>query len=220
MEWFGYALSDFLLFAPETYWRLFERTNTSLWPLHVPLMLALIALTSFAVRGWPHAALVLGLGLAMAWALISYAFLETHYLPINWVIASVIPLAWAQVVLLIVLGPGLRFDPRHHARLALGLVALAMVYPFIGLAMGRPIAQAEVAGLSPDPTAILTLGLLGLAHPGYRRQVLSILPSCWCALSAITLLAMDEPTGWLLLCALAAAIAMLLQKRGPVQTPN
>jgi hypothetical protein len=31
-EWWTYALSDFLLFSPRTYYRLIERHNAAVWP--------------------------------------------------------------------------------------------------------------------------------------------------------------------------------------------
>ena len=46
-EWWTYSLTDFLLFSPDTYWRLFERYNEAIWPLQIgaaALGLALFAL--------------------------------------------------------------------------------------------------------------------------------------------------------------------------------
>ena len=39
-EWESYRLSDFLLFSPRTYWRLFELHNEALWPLPLLAMKA------------------------------------------------------------------------------------------------------------------------------------------------------------------------------------
>ena len=39
-EWWTYRPSDFLLFSPRTYYRLFELYNAEVWPGHV-LALAL-----------------------------------------------------------------------------------------------------------------------------------------------------------------------------------
>jgi hypothetical protein len=33
-EWWSYTLSDFLLFSPRTYYRLFELHNAEWWPAH------------------------------------------------------------------------------------------------------------------------------------------------------------------------------------------
>ena len=32
--WLSYSLSDFLLFTPHTYYRLFELYNRAIWPVH------------------------------------------------------------------------------------------------------------------------------------------------------------------------------------------
>ena len=39
-EWWTYRPSDFLLFAPRTYYRLFELYNSDIWPVHVVALLA------------------------------------------------------------------------------------------------------------------------------------------------------------------------------------
>ena len=40
-EWWTYRPSDFLMFAPRTYWRLFELHNEAWWPAQPLLVLAL-----------------------------------------------------------------------------------------------------------------------------------------------------------------------------------
>ena len=34
-EWWTYTLSDFLLFSPRTYYRLFEIYNAAIWPAQI-----------------------------------------------------------------------------------------------------------------------------------------------------------------------------------------
>lgn len=54
--WLTYSLDDFLLFSPETYFRLLERHNAALWPLHV-LMLGVgggIGIPILLRTGWRH----------------------------------------------------------------------------------------------------------------------------------------------------------------------
>jgi len=206
-EWLDYSLADFLLFAPGTFWRLFELMNAAIWPLTllVPAVLAGVAVT--AVLGRRPAAWAVGLTLASSWAGLALLFLGTHYAPINWAVSWIIPFAWVQATLTIALVPGLRFDPRAtRPWLAYGFIAVAMAYPIIGVLAGRPFAQAEIAGLAPDPTALLTVGLLGLVRPNWRLPVLLVLPTGWMLFSAATLFAMDEPSAWVI----AAALPMVL----------
>jgi hypothetical protein len=62
-----------------------------------------------------------------------------------------------------------------------------LLQPLAAPLFGRPPAQAEVAGVAPDPTAIATLGLcllLPLRGPG---GVALVIPSLWLAFSALTL---------------------------------
>ena len=52
-EWWTYGLSDFLMFSPDTYWRLVERYNRALWPLQLGVVAAgslLVALAAVLER--------------------------------------------------------------------------------------------------------------------------------------------------------------------------
>ncbi|HWI77876.1 MAG TPA: hypothetical protein VNS31_01680, partial [Ramlibacter sp.] len=59
----------------------------------------------------------------------------------------------------------------------IGLAAAAggvLLYPLVGLLSGRPIMEAELFGLMPDPTALTTLGLLfalGMRHRGWLALI-------------------------------------------------
>ena len=49
-EWWSYSLSDFLMFSPRTYYRLFELYNLALWPWHIAgLALGLVVLALWPV---------------------------------------------------------------------------------------------------------------------------------------------------------------------------
>lgn len=214
-DWREYRLGDFLLFSPETYWRLFELHNAALWPVHVAAMLALALLFRGAVAGWRWTGVAVGVGLAAAWACVTWIFLAQRYAPINWAIGHVTPFGWAEAGLLLLAGPALSFRDRRAADTAAGIVltGLALAYPALGVLAGRPILQSEVAGLAPDPTAVATLGLLALARPGWPRFALTLLPALWLVLSAATLVAMGAVMGWLPLAAVTVAILPRLSRR-------
>ena len=178
--WFDYGAEDFLLFTPETYWRLFELHNKALWPVQPVVMALLVVLSIAAARGWRRAGLAVGIAFAASWGFVAHGFLATRYAPINWAVDYVIPFFWIEAALLAVLAPRLRFGLTGTGpKIGAVLIALAIVYPALGLIAGRPLVQVEIAGLMPDPTAIATLGLLGLAGRGWPRLALAIIPACW-----------------------------------------
>lgn len=211
--WLDYSLADFLLFSPEAYWRLFELTNGAVWPLHFVILGVLVSMVAAAAFGWRYGGLATGLCLAICWALVAHLFFAKHYEQINWSIAWVTPVAWVQVCLLIVLAPRLQYTVISATLLfQSGLVVLALTYPLVGALADRPLAQSEIAGLAPDPTALLTIGMVTLARPDWRALALSALPIGWIIFSAATLLAMREPTAWVHLITLGMAARMLLRR--------
>ena len=81
-------------------------------------------------------------------------------------------------------------DPTSRIGFALFLYALA-IHPLIAPLTGRPITQAEIFGLAPDPTAIATLGILLAAE----RPSLGLfaIPVLWCLITGMTLWTMESP---------------------------
>jgi len=172
----------------------------------IAALLGLLALPVL-IRGHPlHIRAVLVLS-ALA-CLGAAQFLAARYAPINW---PVIYAAWGfgvQAVLLAALAVLGRWtwSVRRGAGAVLGwglLVHATILHPLIGLAFGRPLAQAEIVGIAPDPTAIACLGLLTLVWPGRAGLVVGLIPVVWCVASAVTLLALGEPQGWVIIGALS-----------------
>jgi len=91
------------------------------------------------------------------------------------------------------------------------------LYPLIAPALGRPWVQSETFGITPDPTAIATLGILLLARGRFRWE-LSVVPLIWCALSAATLWAMDSFDA--LVPALAGCLVVLIAIRKSEPEPG
>jgi hypothetical protein len=212
-EWWTYRPSDFLLFAPRTYYRLVEAYNAESWPWQAVALAAALVLVALAWRRAHHAGRIVALALAVAWGAIAWRFHWERYATINWAAAYFAGAFALQAALLAWTGlvGGLDYGGtsrrRRYTGLALVVTALA-VLPFAALAAGRPWRQLEVAGLSPDPTAILTLGLLLIARraSGWLYAV----PVLWCLASGLTLWTMKAPDAFiLLLVALAAAAAAL-----------
>lgn len=172
--WWGvgssYRPSDFLMFSPRVYWRLFELANAASWPLQPAVLTAGALWCVLAVRATDagrrrvlaRAAL---LAIAAAWGWVGYAFVHRLYAAVNWG-AAPFALAFAAQALamsaLALAASGIDLHangPRRRAGLA--LLAWALVgQPLLGALAGRPSAQWEVIGVAPDPTLVATFGML------------------------------------------------------------
>jgi Family of unknown function (DUF6064) len=220
-EWWSYRPSDFLMFAPRVYWRLFELVNEAAWPLQ-PLLLAAGLAGAWALARGSHWPALAG-GLAAAWGLVAVLFVQQRYVPINWAAGFALP----AIGLLVLLLPALGWQARGGARpgpwarrvaLALALWAL-LLHPLLAPLAGRPWAQAELPGLAPDPTALFTLALLlALPRPAGRgwRALTTLawaVPLAWCCFSGFTLATMGAPQA--LVPLLGAAAALLTPRAQP-----
>ncbi|GLS28342.1 hypothetical protein SAMN04488498_11593 [Mesorhizobium albiziae] len=215
-EWWTYRPEDFLLFSPRVYWRMFELHNEALWPLHLITLAAGAAILVLAL--WrPHGhGLWIALILAALWGFVGWSFLWDRYAAINWAIAYVSPAFWLQAVLLAVVGAGggVAFDRRDiTAWLGLALAVLAIVaYPLLPSLFGRPWTTAEVFGIAPDPTAIVTLGFLLIARGGLVLLLLPI-PLLWLLLSGLTLHIMGDTQAWLPFAVAGVSFILVVLRR-------
>ena len=214
-DWLGYSLRDFLMFGPEVYWRLFSLHNQALWPLPAVALAAGIGVLLLLAYSDRPLRPTIGLALGLGWAGATH-FLATRYAPINWPLDYAVWAFGAQAVMAALSINSRALDAARPVsgmarRIGLGLVAYSvLLHPLIGLGFGRPLAQAEIIGLAPDPTVIASLGLLLLMGRSWWRAALSVIPVIWCVVSAVTLLALGEAQGWVLLGALGIWTAGLL----------
>lgn len=216
-EWWSYRLSDFLLFSPRTYYRLFELYNSAIWPAQAVSVLLGLLMLVLARRGGPIAGPAVAAILAACWVWVAIAFHLDRYATINWAASWAAAAFLAQAALLVwagVIGGRLsaptRLDAAGRAGVGIFLFAL-LVQPAIGLLLGRPWRQAEIFGIAPDPTAIGTLGLL-LALAGPSRWTLMVLPALWCAATGATLWAMSAPDAWVAPVAALLALALVVRQ--------
>ena len=234
-DWLSYRPSDFLMFSPRTYWRLFELHNLAWWPLQVLALAAGAAGAVAVARAGAVAQRAVPWMLAAAWGFVAWYFHAERYAPINW---AAVGLAWlfaAQALVLVGLaslpavpvlagtsGAHLQrghwrnagaAPQRRWAAVALWLFALVL-YPCLAPLQGRPFAQSEVLGLAPDPTVVATLAWLlatsGRAPTEVWRRLFRI--AAWAlalaaaAASAATLATMGEPQALGLVVAIVLAI--------------
>lgn len=192
-EWWTYELADFKMFSPATWWRLVELYNQAFWPQ--PLAVTLVAAAAWVATAWrlPRADRFVLLALAAMWCWVAWAF---HWQRLQQIHLAAPYLAGAAALQGALLGAAAllawRAAPREGipavraAGLVLAFCAIAG-YPWVGLLFGRPLAQAEMIGWMPDPTALGTLGLV-LALPalaGWQRGALALLPALFLLAGAL-----------------------------------
>lgn len=215
--WTSFDLADLLMFAPETYYRLFARLNEAVWPLPI-VMLALGTLIPLLLRSsppWPKrlaAAL-----LAASWLWVAWAYHLQRYAVVNWAAPWFAALFAAEALLLVWIGV---IRGKFHGkgaealtrRTGLVLIGLGLgVYPFLNPLMDHDWRQAECFGIAPDPTAIATLGMLLMARKA--PWPLWIGPAAWCLVTGLTLWALQAPHAFLPPLAALLAVAAALGGR-------
>ncbi len=214
-EWWTYRLSDFLLFAPRAYYRLFELCNADIWPLHIVMLAAGVTILVLMRSRPAWCGRLIAAMLAACWLWVAWAFHWQRYAAINWA-ATYFAAGFAiEALVLIWIGivrNRLMFDASENVRARIGgaiFVFALLVQPLIGLLLGREWLQLEVFGVAPDPTAVATLGLLLAAN---RINWIALpIPLLWCLLSGATLWAMDAGDAFIL--PLVAILVLLLTFR-------
>ena len=201
-EWWTYSLTDFLLFSPETYYRLFELYNAAVWPMQILAAAAGLAIFALALSRSPFAGRAVPLLLSLVWAWVAWAFLYERYATINWAAPYFAAAFAVQSILLLAASAGnwLSYERQTilRCKLGLGLLGFAIfIQPLLGPLLGRSWSELELFGLAPDPTVIVTLGALALAD-GRARWPLLVVPLLWCAIGGMTLYAMQAPDALLL----------------------
>jgi hypothetical protein len=213
--WLSYSLSDFLLFTPHTYYRLFELYNRAVWPAHLAVAALDLLLLVFFFYGGARRGRAIAAILAACWLWVAWAYLLERYDTINWM-ARYAAIGFAvEAVLLIVSGivlnrlkPGTDFTRR--AGMAIVVFAL-FIQPLFAPMLGRPWTQLEIFGLAPDPTVAVTIGaLLTMRRAPW---VLFVIPLLWCAITGATLWAMDAADALLMPAIAVLAIGLALWRR-------
>ncbi|MFP5462519.1 MAG: DUF6064 family protein [Gammaproteobacteria bacterium] len=225
-DWLSYRPSDFLMFSPRVYWRLFESLNEAWWPAQPALVAAGLAWLVICRRGATgdrDAALrIAALALAACWGLSAWAFLLERFAPVNLAARGFAAAFLLQALGLFVLALGERSLQAKSTGAGAGMAFLLglwalLGHPFLAAASGRPWLQAEVFGLAPDPIVIGTLSFLLLAGGGpvIRRwliRALWIVPVSWCVVSALTLATLGSAQALVPLLAGALAIASAMRR--------
>ncbi|MDR9426416.1 MAG: DUF6064 family protein, partial [Marinobacter sp.] len=166
--WTSYRLQNFIPFTENVYFRLMERMGETFWPLQLLTLALGVGTIALVLKHRPRLACLL---IAPVWVFVAVAFFMQRYGQLNWAGDYIGYAFLAQATLLVVIplmGYGLG-KPLHWksppvlaggALIFFGLV----VQPFLAPLAGDSWYQAQVFGVHPDPTAIVSLGviLLGL----------------------------------------------------------
>ena len=222
-EWWTYRLEDFLMFSPATYQRLFALYNEQVWPAQWLALALGLWLLWLAARRPAWGARTACAILALGWAGTAWGFHWQRYASIHtaapWFaagfMAQALLLAWAARA---TSAWPLRAGPTWGRGMGWSLLAAAvLLWPAGAMLLGRPWQQAALFGLTPDATAVATLGLLLLLP--VRAPWLWPLPLLWCAVSAATLWTMAMPEWWWSAAAAALALTTAVAARSPDAEP-
>lgn len=212
-----YRLADFLLFSARVYDRLFLRHFDAFGVITVVLCLAaMLAMGALLWRGALPGRPVLAL-LGGIWLWVAASFVWWLYLPINWAMQGWLPLFGLQALLLwgVAWRAPSTITPAQPATVvpaATLLLGGLVLWPALTAAHGW--RGAALFGAAPDPTALVSLGLLLFLQRRARWLLLPI-PTLWCVFSGMTLLAMerDAAAAALLAAPVLALIACLYADR-------
>jgi hypothetical protein len=221
-EWWTYSIDDLVLFTPETYFRLFELYHRDWWPMQLTCIamgvIILLCLWLKPARGGRVIAILLATG----WACAGWAFLHLRFAPIHWVADWYAVAFLVQALLLFVYGVsrrGIEFETENTVRAGMGIFILLgalLIMPATAHLTGREWLQAELFAMTPDATALATLGLLLLAKERITVWLL-VIPVFWCLLTGATLWALEAPEAMILPATAmlsVAAMFMPLRRRG------
>ena len=213
-EWWTYGINDLVLFTPETYFRLFEFYHRDWWPMQLACktMAVVILLCLWLKPVW--AGRVIAILLTVSWAWVGWAFHHLRFAPIHWVAEWYAAAFFLQALLLFVYGvsrQGIEFEIGNSARAGIGVLLLLgalLAMPAAAHLTGRDWIQAELFAMTPDATALATLGLLLLAK-GRAADWLVVIPLAWCSISGATLWVLKAPEAMILPAGAMLTIALM-----------
>lgn len=191
VDWLSYSLSDFLMFGPEVFLRLFVRINQDFWPWQGVAVVMMLLIAGFLVRGDKLAKRAILLLLAAAWLWSGAGFLLEYYGPIN------LPATWfgwgfiLQAALLTVAALVWPWDgnanrPARRWRASTGWLAMTGLLSLLMVAQTGNWQAIALFGIAPGVTVAASVPCL-LLLPRRVRWLFLLLPLLWSVFSAATL---------------------------------
>lgn len=223
-EWASYRLQDFIPFTADVYFRLLEGMGEAFWPLQFLTVAVggaafLCALNNRSRFAW--------LLVTPLWVFVGVAFFLQRYAELNWAASYMGKAFFAQAALLALVPLiGGRNGERQFGKSTPVVAGMAItLFGLLGLPLIAPLSggswyRAEVFGIHPDPTAIVTLGLVLIALRGMAMWVLAIIPMFWVLFSSLTLFVLDAPKAAPLIAVLATGIFGLVWSSVASRAPS
>lgn len=217
-QWWTYELSDLILFSSHTYYRLIELYNLAIWPLQSIAILLSFTLLYLSIKRPNHHGKIISVILVLCWLWVAWVFHWQRFSTIHWV-ASYFAIAYViQSALLLwfgVIKNQFQIHPTDSAQRIVGLVLLCfalLIQPFIMLLAGHSWKQAELFGITPDSTIIVTIALLLLTDLRSTGWLL-VIPLLWCFVSGATLYVLQSLSIIGLVLAGLSVIAVFAMKK-------
>ena len=196
-------LARLMMFDAEVYVRLFRSYNEAIWPAPLISIVLILFVFNLVIRPRPGGDRAISVVLGGFWIWTGWVFHFQTFATIN-IAAPVFgamfliqggALIWSGVI-----RGGLQFnaDRLVHCGRDLGLALMALVCaPFVAVATGGSWLDAPLAGLTPDATLVLSLGLLGLTVGRIPRWLL-VIPALWCVIATMMAWLAAVPVFWVM----------------------
>lgn len=217
-NWLSYSLSDFLMFGPEVFLRLFTRINEDIWPWQGVAVMMVIAIGVLLARGDTIARRGILLLMAAAWLWSGAGFLMQYYGPIN------LPATWfgwafvlqgSLLTVAAILWPwrlAANAPVRSRWSTGVGWMALMVLSSLIGVTQTDDAQAAMLFAVTPDVTVLGSVPCM-LLFPRRVRWLFLLLPLLWSLFSVATLWTLGTwvlaiiPGATLVLAALACFVS-------------
>ena len=211
-----------LPYSREALLALLEQYNHAIWPAQAVALVLALACVGLALRPAPGAGRAVCAVLAVMWLWTAGAWHAAQLASLNFA-APVFAGLFALEAILLVFAGVLRGRLAFRARpdlagwvgLAIAVVAIA-VYPLLGRLEGHTLAQLPAVGVTPAPTALLTIALLMLAD-GRAPGHLLVVPVLWCLTDASSAYLLGLPGDVTLVAAALAALLVAAWKHRRVR---
>lgn len=203
-----------LPFTSDQFFGVFALYNRTFVVVVVTLWVASLGAFAFVSRAPAARSGTLSLFLGALWlwnALAYHALFFTRINPAAWLFAALFMVEALLLFWTASRRPVAYLSSTGWRRTAgLGLVAYALAYPFLTMALGHSYPETPTFGV-PCPTAILTIG--ALVTTDRIPLALAIVPAVWGVIGGSAAAVLSVPTDYVLLGAGALLIALMLGER-------